>query len=77
VRPRSSVIVFRCVFHSPKGAKTYPTAAQLIIHVTAAHWGTSTIVFRPSGMNIPANQRHAMNALRPNDCDACPQYSRR
>ena len=36
-RPCSSTIFFRCVFHKPKGAKRYPTAAQPIIHVTAAH----------------------------------------
>jgi hypothetical protein len=37
VRPCSSAIFFRCVFHIPKGAKRYPTPAQPIIHVTAAH----------------------------------------
>ncbi|MGB7670272.1 MAG: hypothetical protein WBM31_04225, partial [Pseudolabrys sp.] len=72
-----SSIFFLCAFHIPKGAKRYPRPAQPIIHVTAAHWGKLIIVFRPNGANIPTNQIDAINALRPNDREACLQYSRR
>jgi len=74
----NSSIFFLCAFQIPKGAKRYPSAAQLIIHVTAAHSGNVTNVLTPKGANIPTSQiADATKALRPNDWETCVQYSRR